>query len=97
MRLSSWDYCDDAAYFVTICSHNRAPMFGEVAADQMVLNPLGRTVEDVWCRVVGAPRSEGDLVVMPSHIHGIIWIEREPIVESRSPVGVEQLGRRETV
>ena len=52
----------------------------------MILNPLGRTVEDVWCRVVGSPRSVSEFVVMPNHIHGIVWIEREPIVVSRPPV-----------
>jgi len=40
-------------------------------------------VEDVWRRVVGPGRSPGEFVVMPNHVHGIVWISREPILEPR--------------
>jgi REP element-mobilizing transposase RayT len=82
IRLAHWDYSECGAYFVTICTHGREPLLGEIVSDQVVLNPLGRIVEDVWRSVVGAPRSEGEFIVMPNHVHGIVWIDR---------VGVEQL------
>ena len=29
-RLQSWDYGDDGAYFITICTKNREHFFGEI-------------------------------------------------------------------
>jgi REP element-mobilizing transposase RayT len=91
IRLSGWDYSEDGAYFVTICTHNCTLLFGRVDGDQMVLNPMGTIVEDVWRSVVGPARSLGEFVVMPNHVHGIVWIERDPPAEWRPSVGVEQL------
>jgi len=93
-RLPTWDYRDSGAYFVTICTHNRAPLFGRFAGDELVLNWFGEIVEEVWREIVG--EAPGEFIVMPNHIHGIIWIQREPAVQPAPPVGVEQLGRRES-
>lgn len=87
IRLLAWDYAEDGAYFVTICTYDRAVVFGEITNDETAANTFGEIVERVWQSVVGPGRSDGEFVVMPNHVHSIVWIEREPIV------GVEQLGR----
>ncbi len=63
---------------VTICTHARAPLFGRVVDGEMVLNAYGTIVREEWFRSAEI-RAEIELfpdefVVMPNHIHGIVWI-----------------------
>lgn len=37
IRLKGYDYTQPGAYFVTICPHDRACLFGEVVIDEMWL------------------------------------------------------------
>ena len=78
IRLKGYDYTQAGAYFVTIVTHDRECLFGEVVDGQMRLNPFGEIVREEWFRtavvrpyVMLAP---DEFVVMPNHIHGIIWI-----------------------
>ncbi len=38
IRLKDYDYSREGAYFVTICTHGRACLFGEIGDGKMVLN-----------------------------------------------------------
>ena len=40
-RLQNWDYRWSAAYFITICTHNRKHFFGEIENGEMYLSPQG--------------------------------------------------------
>ncbi len=76
IRLKGYDYTQQGIYFITICTHKRAHLFGEVVDGKMVLNPFGRVVATYWQRI---PRhfphvQLGTWVVMPNHIHGLIII-----------------------
>ena len=77
VRLPSWDYRDTGAYFVTICAYRRKCIFSDRA--------LTRILEDVWVSIPDHfPAVSTDaFVVMPNHIHGIIWIQREQTVGAR--------------
>jgi len=68
IRLRGWDYTYPGAYFVTICTHN-----GECLFEDPVLR---RVVETMWRRIPHHfPYVQLDeFVVMPNHVHGIIWI-----------------------
>jgi len=68
IRLRGWDYTYPGAYFVTICTHN-----GECLFEGPVLR---RVVETMWQRIPHHfPYVQLDeFVVMPNHVHGIIWI-----------------------
>jgi putative transposase len=78
IRLSGWDYASAGAYFVTICTHERLCLFGEVVDGQMRLNPWGEIVQEEWFRSADIRREivlhRDEFVVMPNHVHGIIWI-----------------------
>jgi len=76
IRLKEHDYSWPAWYFVTICSHNRDCIFGEVINNNMGLNTVGKIVEEEWLRTpIIRPGVElDDYVVMPNHLHGIIII-----------------------
>jgi putative transposase len=76
LRLRRYDYAQAGAYFVTICTQDRACLFGDAVGEDMVLNNAGRMVRSVW---EGLPdRFSGmeldAFVVMPNHVHAIITI-----------------------
>ena len=79
IRLKGYDYTRCGVYYVTICTHRRECLFGEVVDGKMVLNPFGRVVATYWQRMPRHfPRVQlGAWVVMPNHIHGIIIITDE--------------------
>jgi REP element-mobilizing transposase RayT len=74
IRLPAYDYAGPGAYFVTICTHNRDSLFGQVGDGEMRLNRVGEMVSAEWLRMpVVRPKVVSDaFVVMPNHMHGII-------------------------
>jgi putative transposase len=74
IRLKGYDYRQAGAYFVTICTQDRAFLFGQVVHDEMQLNDAGKMVYDVWNDLPAFyPGVQTDaFIVMPNHIHGII-------------------------
>ena len=78
IRLKGYDYTQPGAYFVTICTHQQACLFGEVSGESIALNPLGQVVEDEWLRTTTVrPNVVLDkFVIMPNHVHGIIMIAK---------------------
>ena len=78
IRLKEYDYSNPNWYYVTICTNNHHCIFGKVKNGRMVLNRIGKIVDDEWLRTKKI-RENIDLdyyVTMPNHIHGIIIIER---------------------
>jgi REP element-mobilizing transposase RayT len=73
-RLQSWDYRSPAWYFVTICTHRHACVFGDIADGRMRLNPLGQIaqseLENLSTHYSGVHVDA--FVVMPNHVHGIV-------------------------
>ena len=77
LRLADYDYCSAGAYFVTIGTHGRACIFGDVDDGTMILNAAGQLAQDEWLHL---PERFHHIqmdacVVMPNHIHGIIMID----------------------
>lgn len=76
IRLKGYDYTQEGAYFVTICTHEQQHLFGEIVNGKMRLNEYGRIVRDEWNRTAQI-RSEieiDEFIIMPNHFHGIIVI-----------------------
>ncbi len=90
IRLPEYDYTQPGAYFVTICTHNREPLFGQVVDGEMVLNKYGQIVWEEWFRSAniraGIELFTNEFVVMPNHIHGIVWIVDAVGATGRSPL-----------
>ncbi len=86
-RLRDYDYAQDGAYFVTVCTHHRAHLFGAVVGDAMQVNVYGAAVQACWGAIpVHFPFMELDaFVVMPNHVHGIIVILRDTSVGRGMP------------
>ncbi|MDR2015537.1 MAG: hypothetical protein LBP99_07980 [Azoarcus sp.] len=79
IRLKGYDYSQAGAYFITICTQDRACLFGEIADGEMRLNDAGRMVVSQWSAQTNRfPVVRLDaFVAMPNHIHGILWIESD--------------------
>jgi REP element-mobilizing transposase RayT len=79
IRLQGYDYTQVGAYYVTMVTHDRECLFGEVVDGEMRLNEIGRVVSQVWQRLPMHFRNiELDgFVIMPNHVHGIVVIVRE--------------------
>lgn len=76
IRLPGYDYSQEGGYFVTLCASGRACLFGGIIAGEMQLNTIGQMAEKEWKRLERRfPHIELDeFVVMPNHVHGIIFI-----------------------
>ncbi len=79
IRLQGYDYSQEGAYFVTIVTWRREFLFGNIVNGEMMLSPYGEIVQKWWGEIpVHFPNVEtGAFVIMPNHIHGIIFIVGE--------------------
>ena len=76
IRLPEYDYASAGAYFITICTQDRADRFGEIADGAMRLNACGQIVRDELART-STVRPEMRLdawIVMSNHVHFVTWI-----------------------
>jgi putative transposase len=84
IRLKGYDYTQPGAYLVTICTKDRLCLFGEVVDGEMRLNPWGEIVREEWLKTAQirpyVRLHEDEFVVMPNHVHGIIWIMDDDVV-----------------
>ena len=82
-RLKGFDYSQAGGYFVTVVTFRRENLFGEVVDGEMQVNALGRIVQEEWFRSAKIRKEirllEDEFVVMPNHIHGIVWIEIDSV------------------
>lgn len=74
---ATWrNYCNAAAYFMTIFTKGRQHYFGQISDGVMHLSDVGIVANDLWFKIKNHfPGIDLDaFVVMPNHIHGIIII-----------------------
>ncbi len=78
LRLCSYDYTWQGAYFVTICTEDKHCLFGQVVDSTMKLTPFGEVVESVWKEIpLHYPEvNNAVFIVMPNHVHGIITLHK---------------------
>lgn len=71
------DYAAPGRYFVTICTKNRQPWFGDVCDGTVKWNEIGCIVADEIRRSpqVRSNVAINDWIVMPDHVHMIITME----------------------
>ena len=78
-RLKGYDYAQSGAYFVTLVSRNRLPLFGRISEGELLLNDTGKSIADAWEWLAKRyPHVNLDeYVVMPNHFHGIIVLTND--------------------
>ncbi len=83
LRAQWWDYGNNAAYFVTICTQDRIHYFGEIVGTELIPSPLGEIALTIWHEMPNHFPFVllGAFMAMPNHIHGIVIIDKP--VDSR--------------
>ena len=86
---AEWHSYDGGIYFVTICTAGREHYFGEIKTDKepfMQLSPIGQYANQLIMDItIVYPHVEIPLfVIMPNHIHAIIYIDGETIWDMNS-------------
>jgi len=76
IRLKGYDYSQAGAYYVTIVTWRREFLFGNILNQEMMLSPYGEIVQKWWeeISVHFLNVETGAFVIMPNHVHGIIYI-----------------------
>ena len=72
---------------MTIVTYQRDCLFGEIVDGEMYINAYGEIVQKWWDEIlIHFPNVElGAFVIMPNHVHGIIFITTERRGEVLSP------------
>ena len=77
IRLPGYDYSSAGAYFVTICTHDSACLFGDIVDAESRLNDAGLMIQR-WYGEIGI-KFPGincdDFVCMPNHVHFVLISE----------------------
>lgn len=73
-----YEYSLEGAYFITLVTYNRMCLFGTVVNGDIELNQSGRIAFDQWTRLEKRfhPSDFSKFIIMPNHVHGIIYIVR---------------------
>jgi putative transposase len=91
IRLPDFDYTQNGVYFITICSHQKAHIFGEIIDGKMKLNRIGQIAQQCLLEIPIHFKNSELLVsvVMPNHIHVLIGImnDNETGTTCRAPTG----------
>lgn len=101
-RAQWWDYGNNAAYFITICTHNMIHYFGEISPapveprliaslqPRLIAAVPGKIAESCWLDIPNHfPYAQLDsFVIMPNHVHGIIVINKQFTTDNGNSVDV---------
>jgi len=81
LRLKGYDYSQGGSYFITICSHYKQSLFGEVRNYKMVDNALGSLIRRSWENAASQhPFADfGTWVLMPNHMHAMVSISDDNV------------------
>ena len=76
IRLQKYDYSNQGAYFITLCTWNRESILGSVLNSVMQLSRFGDIVMRCWQDLPNhySNIAMDEIVIMPNHLHGIIWV-----------------------
>ena len=76
IRLPAYDYTQPGAYFLTVVTHQRQCLFGEIVDGQVLVSGYGEAVGQEWLRSTQIRREIqlDAFVVMPNHIHAIVIV-----------------------
>lgn len=79
IRLKGYDYSQEGAYFVTICTHKHLLLFED--------EEIKRIIDEAWLNTANLRSNIAldEFIVMPNHVHGIIFIKQQ--VKNNADVG----------
>lgn len=89
IRWQGYDYAQQGAYYLTICTDDRRHWFGRITDGVMHPSAIGQLAQQCWDAIPEhMPHVDvGEFIVMPNHVHGIVVI-RERLVRADGAVVV---------
>lgn len=83
MRLKGYDYSNDGAYFLTLCTQNRKNYFGKIARADLLSEPYicyskyGEIVAEQIAEInqTYTHMEITNYAIMPNHLHMIVFVE----------------------
>jgi len=93
-RAQWWNYSNEGLYFITICTKDHEPLFGEIKSEKMVLSAIGEILKKEWLQSFEIRKELHceEYVIMPNHIHAILQIKNDEKTNGNQMV-VETHGR----
>ena len=87
IRLANYDYTQAGAYFVTIVVYQRACLLGNIQDGVMRPGEYGHIAGEEWFKTAAlrpyVRLNPDEWVIMPNHVHGIIWLVEDGAVGER--------------
>ena len=76
IRLRRYDYAQNGAYFVTVCTWQKECILAHIENGIMIHSELGKIVNECWHQLPGHFSNvvPDEFVIMPNHVHGILAI-----------------------
>ncbi len=89
IRLKNYDYSQNGAYFVTICTHNKECILGEIKNGAMNLSKFGEIAYNEIFNTQEKRSQNGividKFIIMPNHVHLIIIVgSRLAVTDNRN-------------
>jgi REP element-mobilizing transposase RayT len=83
IRLGGYDYSQPGGYFVTVCVRGKVSKLGDVSGGEIHLSSFGLLVRDCWISLENLYNyiELDEWIIMPNHLHGIIFYHEEPTIE----------------
>lgn len=78
-RIQEYDYSQNGAYFVTVCTHGRRETLSDIVGDGFpVPKPIGSVAEELIRQIPNKYPSVtvDQYVIMPDHIHLLLRVDR---------------------
>lgn len=72
LRLKGYDYSSNGTYFITLCTKNRQYYFEEFEPLKNIIQKEWKNLEERFSNII-----LDEFVIMPNHIHGIIFIQNQ--------------------
>lgn len=74
--MKDYDYSQIGMYFITICTHKKTCILGNIDSGGIILSELGRMAEELWSTLPErfSNINLDDFIIMPNHLHAIINI-----------------------
>jgi REP element-mobilizing transposase RayT len=93
IRLKGYDYSGPGVYFVNLCAEGRELIFGDIVDGKMILNELGKMVDEYWHQTMAHfDGIESDhYVIMPNHFHGIVIIQGSTSISDQKRPSLGQI------
>ena len=86
--MPEYDYTEPGAFFVTVNCFQKQKLFGKVVGEGVRLNKFGSLARECWQSIPDHfPSVTLDaFIVMPNHIHGVLFINETVIASMDVPV-----------